>query len=1067
MKHLRLILFLSLLIVAHVFAGTTGKIAGQITDSKTGEPLAGVNVLVDGTFLGAATDLDGYYVILNIPPGTYKLVLMMVGYTQSSVTDVRVKMDQTTTISVTLSEEALEMGEEITVVATRPVVERDVAASRANINIEEVESLPVVTVTRVVGLQAGVEGMSIRGGGIDQVSFVVDGLSMRDERKNTAYTNVSLTSVKEIQIQAGGFSAEFGEARSGIVNVVTKEGDRAKYNFAFLGRYRAAAPKHYGPSLNSPKAYWVRPFVDDDVCWVGTKNGTWDRHMQAQFPEFKGWNLISQETLNNDDPNDDLTPEAAKQVFLWQHRRQLDIQEPDYDADMSFGGPVPFVSKKLGNLRFFTSYKQSQNMYLIPLSDDGNRTYNFNFKLTSDMNIPGVENIVKVMFSGMRGRETGTDRNNNGYTSIFTSTWQIGSALSNGPKYIDARIFGTDYWGPSTVDYYSYGAKFTHSYSSSGFHEGSVHYFKSKYDTNPASRRDSSLIYQFGNNYYVDEAPFGFEPMSVAGIDGMRMGAGMSGARDSSEVSNLKFKYDFTNQFNRFNGFKAGFEFNYSWQEVNYARYDEFLPRWNTHTKWSKNPVRGAFYVQDKLEFEGMVAQVGLRLDYSHAGGEWYVYDTYDKAFSSVYSAGLDTLLEKEPTKHIFTFSPRLAISYPISENSKLYFNYGHFYQLPSPESLYRLRKSGFSNQVERIASPNNPLPKTISYELGYEHNLFNQYLLRIAGYYKDISQQPKLVKYEDFDGSVAYYRTEPNSYEDIRGFEITLNKNRGSWFRGFINYTYMVSTYGYFGYGTYFENPAQQRQYEQTSTYYYQAKPKPRPFARANLYFFTPKEFGPKFAGRQPLEDWRLNILSSWKTGSYETWAGGGAIPGLFANVQWKDYLNTDIRISKNFRLWDKAKVEFFVDIYNIFDVKRMSNYGFVNSDDRRSYIKSLHLPAGTDGVDQFGYENIPGDDQLGEYRKPGASYIPIIAEYNYTSLAADELNADDLYYFATAANGIHGKGYYRYNVNDGSWYKEDSDRVKRIIDDKSYIDMPNQTYFTFLDPRNIFWGLRLSFDL
>ena len=700
MKYLRLILFLSFVIVVHLFAGTTGKIAGRVTDAKSGEPLPGVNVLVDGTFLGAATDLEGFYVILNVPPGTYKLNAMMLGYTQAAVTEVRVKIDQTTTINVKLSEEALEMGEEITVVATKPVVERDVAASRANISIEEVESIPVVTVSRVVGLQAGVEGMRIRGGGLDQVSFVVDGLSMRDERKNTAYTNVSLTSVEEIQIQAGGFSAEFGEARSGIVNVVTKEGDKARYNFTFLGRYRAAAPKHYGPSPNSPNSYWVRPFVDDDVCWVGTKNGAWDRHMQDQYPEFKGWNLISEETLNNSDPNDDLTPEAAQQVFLFQHRKILDIQQPDFDADMSFGGPVPFISKSLGNLRFFTSYKQSQNMYLIPLSDDGQRTYNFNFKLTSDMKIPGVENNVKVMFSAMRGRETGTDKNNNGYTSIFSSTWEIGSALSNGPKYIDARIFSTDYWGPSTIDYYSYGAKFTHSYSPMGFHEGSIHYFKSKYDTNPARRRDNSKIYKFGNNYYVDEAPFGFEPLSVAGIDGMRMGAGMSDARDSSEVSNLKFKYDFTNQFNRFNGFKAGFEFNYSWQEVNYARYDEFLPRWNSQTKWSKNPVRGAVYVQDKLEFEGMVAQFGLRLDYSHAGGEWYVYDAYNKAFSSVYSAGIDTLLEKEPTKHIFTLSPRLAISYPISENSKLYFNYGHFYQLPSPESLYRLRRSGFSNQV-------------------------------------------------------------------------------------------------------------------------------------------------------------------------------------------------------------------------------------------------------------------------------------------------------------------------------------------------------------------------------
>jgi len=1061
----KLIVLITAMMLTYLYGGTTGKIAGRLIDAASGEPMAGVNVLVEGTYLGAATDVEGYYVILNIPPGTYKLTAMMLGYTQSSIIDVRVKIDQTSKIDITLNEETLEMGDEITVIADRPVVERDVAGSRANISIEEVESIPVVTVSSVVGLQAGVEGMSIRGGNLDEVAFVLDGINIKDERSNTAYTNISLTSVEEIQIQAGGFSAEFGEARSGIVNVITKDGDKKKYNVTFLGRYRAAAPKHFGPAVHNPNSYWVRSYLDDDVCWTGTQSGAWDAAMQRQYPEFKGWNAISEEKMSNDDPTDDLTPEAAQQLFKWQHRKQMDITDPDYNADIALSGPVPFVSEYLGNLRFFTAYRQTQDMYLVPLSDDGYRTYNWQMKMTSDMKIPGVENNVRLMISAMRGNEAGSDRWRNGTFGIFTSGWQIASQMANGPKYIDARLFNTDYWGVTSKDIWSVGAKFTHSFSPKGFHEGSVHYFKSKYDSHPRRARNNDKIYLFGNNYYTDESPFYFETQSTGAIDGtMRMGAGMSGARDSSEVSYLKFKYDITNQLNRYNNFKAGAEFNYSWSEMNYARYDEFLPSSNQWTRWSKNPIRGAVYLEDKLEFEGMVALAGVRLDYSHAGGDWYDYDAYNLALSGAYSNGIDTLLKKEPTKHIFTFSPRLAISYPISENSKLYFNYGHFYQLPSPESLYLVRKSGFTNEVNRIASPNNPLPKTIAYELGYEHNLFSQYLLRVAGYYKDISQQPRLVTYENFDGLVSYSKTEPNSYEDIRGFEITLRKSRGDWFRGFVNYTYMVSTYGYFGYGTYFENPAQQREYERTSTYYYQSKPKPRPFARASLDFFTPYEFGPEMLGIRPLEDWRLNILSNWKTGSYATWAGGSSIPGLFANVQWKDYLNTNIRISKNFKITNSAKIEFFIDMYNIFNVKRLSSYGFVDYQDSRSYYVSLHLPGDTKGIEQFGYTNIPGDDKFGEYRKAGAPFIPIYAYKDYTSITNP--NADDLYYFA-ASNGIHGKGYYRYDDADGSWHKESKSRVNKILDDKSYIDMPNQDYFTFLDPRNIFWGLKISFDL
>lgn len=1056
-----LMLFIFIL-PASVMASTTGKIAGIIKDASTGEPLPGVNVVVEGTMLGAASDLDGFYVILNIPPGQYTLNVSMVGYATAIVREVRVNIDQTTSIDIDLREETLESGETITVVAQRPVIERDVAASRANLSSEEIKNIPVVAVSNVIGLQAGIEGLEIRGGGLDQVAFMVDGITLRDERDNTPYTAISFTSVEEIQIQAGGFNAEYGNIRSGIVNFVTKEGKRDRYNFAFLGRYSPATPKHFGHSPNSPDSYWIRPYVDPEVCWTGTKNGAWDLHTQAQYPEFKGWNKISEETLSNDDPNDDLTPEAAQQVFLWQHRRQLDIAGPDYSADLSLGGPVPLVSQALGGLRFHTSLRRTQTMYLIPLYDDAYRDFTYQLKLTSD-----VGKGKKLMFDGLLGRETGVDRWNNGTPGMFTADWQIASALSNGPKYIDARMFATDYWGPAQTDYRSAAIKYSHVLNDMTFYEGSMHVFQSEYHKGTGRPRDKETLYKFGNNYYVDEAPFGFDPNSTAGIDGMRMGAGMSNARDSSLVTTFSFKFDFTRQLDQRNNLKTGAEFIVSRSQINYARYDQFLPSGNVQTKWDRTPLRGALYVQDKLEFEGMIAQMGLRMDYSHAGGKWYVYDPFDRALSSAFAAGIDTILEKKPTKHLFTFSPRLAIAFPISENSKIYFNYGHFRQMPEPESLYLIRTLPYTGQIDRMADPNRELPRTIAYELGYEHNIYDQFLIRAAGYYKDIALQPRQVRYENLDGSVSYNRFEPNSYEDIRGFEITLNKNRGNWVRGFVNYTYMVNTYGYFGNRLNYENPAQQRLEEQTSTDHYQRRPKPRPYARANIDFFTPVQYGPKIAGTYPLADWRLNFLGNWKTGSYTSWIGGGSTGDIQYNLQWKDYVNVDIRLSKSFRLLDKANVEFFIDVNNVFNYKNLTSYGFVDYDDMRRYYQSLHFPANTKGIDRFSYVNIPGKDKLGEYRKPGVDFVPIIARQNYMALGAAEKNGNDLYYFVNAVNGVHGAGYYRYDEANNLWYEEDQRRVNKILKDKAYIDMPNLQYLTFLDRRNVFWGLRLSFEL
>ena len=259
----------------------------------------------------------------------------------------------------------------------------------------------------------------------------------------------------------------------------------------------------------------------------------------------------------------------------------------------------------------------------------------------------------------------------------------------------------------------------------------------------------------------------------------MRTGVGMSNARDSSRVITYNLRGDYTSQINRFLQLKTGLEFNLADTRVNYGRYDVFLPSGNSHSTWEKKPVRGAAYAQSKLEFKGMIANLGLRLDYFNAGGDWISYDDpFSNAFSARFADQIDSLLTKEPTAQLFKLSPRVGVSFPVTAVSKLFFNYGHFRSLPDPNNLYLIRPFTETGQISRIANPNNPLPKTIAYELGYEQALFDQFLARLAGYYKDVSLQPYLVEYISRDGQVNYDITEPNSYEDIRGFEVTAFAN-------------------------------------------------------------------------------------------------------------------------------------------------------------------------------------------------------------------------------------------------------------------------------------------------
>jgi len=1040
-KFLRLIFLI--LVQTSVLLSQTGKISGVITDAQTGESLVGANVLVQGTSMGAAADLNGSYVILNLTPGTYTLKFSMVGYAAYLVRNVVVHIDQTTYIDAKLSSEGIQQ-KEVIVIAQQPIVQKDVSASRINITANDIENLPVNSITQVVELQAGIEpGLVIRGQGADQTGFVLNGMTLRDERDNSPFTGISYTSIDQIQVQTGGFTAEYGDIRAGLVNVTTKEGPRDHYYFSFIGRYSGAGPKHFGPSPNDPNTYWLRPYLDPQVAMLGTTainpatgQPYWDAATQKEYPQFEGWVAVANKTLQDNNPNNDLTPLAAQKLFLWQHRRQLDVRLPDYDIDASFGGPVPFISQQLGGLRFFASYRQTQNEYVIPLSLNGNNDYTGQLKLTSD-----VGEGKKLMVQGMLSQVYGTNNNNAGTPGIFNSTSDFGGTSVNniGPfsqaSYIDARMFAPDYWAPSQINYFMYGGKFSHVINPKTYYDITFQSFGSRYFTGPGGDRNTDSVFLFGNNYYVDEAPFGYSDLPVSGVgSGLRMGVGFSNSRDSSKVTSYNLRGDLTSQIDDHNEIKAGVEFNYTDNNVQYGSIDNYLPSGRSRSIWHTYPTRGAIYLQDKLEFEGMVANLGVRAEYSNPGGQWFdLSNPYSLALSA--SGTLDTVMTTPVIKQ-FDISPRLGISFPITDNSKLYFNYGHYRQIPQAQDLYLVRRYILPTAVSLMSNPNIPLQKSINYELGYEQNLFDMFLVRLAGYYNDVTYQARLVTYVSRDNKVNYSVYQPDNYSDTRGFELTVEKNRGEWLQGFVNYTYMVSTSGNFGYGTYYQNPAEQSRYEATTTSYYQELPVPQPYARMSLNIMSPADFGPKVGGVNILGDWLVNIVGNWQSGYYFSWAGGGSMPGVVNNVQWDDFWNFQMRVSRKFN-FNGIEFELFADIDNLFNYKYMSQGGFVTANDYLDYMKSLHLPSASfdnypknpDGSANIGYSNttdgssyVFGSDRPGDSRK--GAYIPW--DPNAPQATKDQ------------------------------WSKN-----------KSYIDMPDQTFLTFLNPRDIFWGLKVTLEL
>ncbi len=994
------------------YAGITGKIIGKITDAETGEPLPGANVMLENTTLGAATNSAGEFLILNISPGSYTLLVKMMGYVPQRIQNIRVNIDQTTSVLATLNSEVI-AGEEVVIVASRPIIEKDVSNSQKNLSSQEIQIMPIEKIQSALSLQAGIEmgseGIMVRGGSANQTVFMVDGLSLNDERSNIPYAAVSQSAAQEIQIQTGGFNAEYGNIRSGLVNVVTREGSD-KYSGLFSIHYRPAAPKHFGSSLYAPDSYFNKSFLDPDVCWTGTRNGAWDLFTQKQYPTFEGWNAISLKTLQDNNPENDITPEGAKRLYEWEHRRQGDIAKPDYVIDAGVGGPVPFVGKYLGQLKFYFTHYNERDMFIFPLSRESYDENHTMLKLTSKLN-----QAITLNITGLYGE----------IYSVSPYDWTTtptGRLLRNQSEIADllnassgaSMLYMPGYYSPGDIYRNMFGIKFTHILTQLTYYEVNFQHKINRYNTYKMTNRDTTRQFEVIPGYYVDEAPNGYWGYSVSGVEGMSMGGWMNLGRDYSVNSTTSLNFDLTSQINDQNQVKTGFQIIYNDFDINSRTESPSMGTWTRSMLYRVFPYRIGAYFQDKLEFSGFIANVGLRLDYSNPNSGIYLTAVYDKNLSAGYGNSIEENVSTKKAKASWAFCPRLGISHPITVDSKLYFNYGHF--LSEPESSYRFRLQRESNGlVTYMGNPDLKMEKTIAYELGFEQNLLDMMSFNLAAYYKDVSDQIGWIYYQNINNSVQYRKASNNNYADIRGLEITITKRTGRWFAGFVNYTYDVRTSGYFGLVENYEDPNLQRDYLRLNPY--QSKPEPQPYARAHLDLHTPENWGPIWLSWYPLASWYLNMIANWRAGSYYTY-NPNKIPGVVNDTQWKDRYNLDLRLSKMVRL-NRFQIQFYMDITNVLNIKRLNFSGFADNYDWLDYLNSLN----------FSWEegDEKGSDRIGEYRPDDVTYDPLEPNPN----------------------------------ND----PEIGARNKKRKDNKSYIDMPNIKSLTFLAPRDIIFGLKINF--
>ncbi|GBE27926.1 colicin I receptor precursor [bacterium BMS3Bbin03] len=210
------------------YCGQTGKIVGRVIDASNKNPLPYVNVVISGTTMGAATNIKGEFIILNVPPGTYSVFASMMGYQKVTITNIKVLVDHTTRIQFKLNSLALELGKSVVITAEAPLIQKDLTATASSVSASEIENMPVESFRDVLQSQAGIVkdsqgGLHIRGGRSSEIAYMVDGVSISDPFSGDVSVEVNQNAIQELRVISGTFNAEYGQVMSGVVEVVTKD----------------------------------------------------------------------------------------------------------------------------------------------------------------------------------------------------------------------------------------------------------------------------------------------------------------------------------------------------------------------------------------------------------------------------------------------------------------------------------------------------------------------------------------------------------------------------------------------------------------------------------------------------------------------------------------------------------------------------------------------------------------------------------------------------------------------------------------------------------------------------
>lgn len=736
-KILLLIFLTNLSIVAQ-----TGAIAGRITDATTNETLPGVNIILKGTYYGAATDINGRYQIQSINPGNYTVEVSFIGFKTMQFTGIKVEANKTVQLDVKLEESVLTLDQDVVVIGDKPLLDVEETQSKRTISREDIDIAIVENITDLVTQQAGViksdNAIHIRGGRSYENAFLLDGVSVQDPLAGTGFgLQLSANAIEEVEVITGGFNAEFGQATSGIVNVRTREGS-TKYS-GFLSYKRdnfgeKTSPHVFNLDIVEANFSGPEPLTSFILPAIGLK-------IPGDLSFFTNFYVGLSDGITQG-----YFKPTASQLY----------------------------SSTFYGTRFAPRAENSW-FWLAKLTYKFSPTLKFNYSFNQSVNINQNSQSLQ---SNLEYVEPSP-----GYQFEFQNILDDANTFTHNNKY---HSFGvTHTLNPKTF----YELKFNHYYTNLRADANGKMWYE---------YQEPKDITNFPIEYYnVTRDTIGVIPG-----DGFWDIGNPFTWRDHF-MQEFSIRGDITSFFDEKNKFKAGF--NLQFKEIQVIDiYKPWIGELGLNNDMYKvYPAEGSFYAQDNINFSGMILNFGLRMDYWFPGK--YVDDAVENPEvvtipdETRENYKNDSFSWFGNRKFKARLSPRLGISHPVSDNQTLFFSYGHFSKWPRPQFVYaKLSPANAKSSFQRFGNPNLDPETTVAYELGLRTQFTNDDVLTITAYYKDIfdyiSTRTARITSARFATQrfITYVNTD---YARSRGLEFEFKKRIGKWFNGSATFSYAIVT--------------------------------------------------------------------------------------------------------------------------------------------------------------------------------------------------------------------------------------------------------------------------------